>query len=98
MIRAVLVDDEEPARERLQALLRELGTVRVVGVAEDAEEALEKIIEARPNLVFLDIQMPGRSGLELVASLPPRARASSSAPRSISTPSTRSSTTPSTTC
>ena len=71
MIRAVLVDDEEPARDRLQALLRELGTVRVVGVAEDAEEALEKITEARPNLVFLDIQMPGRSGLELVASLPP---------------------------
>ena len=98
MIRAVLVDDEEPARDRLQALLRELGTVRVVGVAEDAEEALEKITEARPNLVFLDIQMPGRSGLELVASLPPPRPRIIFCTRSISTPSTRSSTTPSTTC
>ena len=71
MIRAVLVDDEEPARERLQALLSEIGTVRVVGVAGDAEEALQQISESRPNLVFLDIQMPGRSGMELVASLPP---------------------------
>ena len=71
MIRAVLVDDEEPARDRLQALLSEIGTVRVVGVAGDAEEALQQISESRPNLVFLDIQMPGRSGMELVASLPP---------------------------
>ncbi len=71
MIRAVLVDDEEPARDRLRALLGELDQVSVVGVAEDADEALQKIAELRPNLVFLDIQMPGKSGLELVASLPP---------------------------
>ena len=71
MIRAVLVDDEEPARDRLQILLGEIGDVRVVGVAGDAEEAQQKIAESRPNLVFLDIQMPGRSGMELVASLPP---------------------------
>ena len=71
MIRAVLVDDEEPARDRLRALLSEIGTVRVVGVAGDAEEALQQISQSRPNLVFLDIQMPGRSGMELVASLPP---------------------------
>ncbi len=75
MIRAVLVDDEEPARDRLQTLLGELGNVRVVGVAGDAEEALQKISESRPNLVFLDIQMPGRTGMELAASLtPPRPR------------------------
>ena len=71
MIRAVLVDDEAPARDRLQILLGEIDDVRVVGVAGDADEAQQKISESRPNLVFLDIQMPGRSGMELVAALPP---------------------------
>lgn len=70
MIRTVLVDDEEPARDRLRALLSEIGTVRVVGVAGDAEEALQQISQSRPNLVFLDIQMPGCSGMDVAASMP----------------------------
>ena len=70
MIRAVLVDDEEPARDRLRALLSEIGTVRVVGVAGDAEEALQQISQSRPNLVLLDIQMPGCSGMDVAASMP----------------------------
>ena len=71
MIRALLVDDEEPARLRLRSLLSEHPDLEIVGEAEDGEEALQKITEFRPDLVFLDIQMPGKTGLEVLAALPP---------------------------
>ncbi len=72
-IRALLVDDEEPARLRLRRLLEGFPEVRVVDEAADGVEALEKIERLRPDLVFLDVQMPGRSGLEVAARLrPPR--------------------------
>ncbi len=71
MIRALLVDDEEPARDRLRGMLAEHDDVRVVGEAGDGEEAIKRIGELSPDLVFLDIQMPGRSGMEVIASLPP---------------------------
>ena len=71
MIRVLLVDDEEPARDRLRQLLSSFGDFEVVGEAVDGEQALEKISHFRPDLVFLDIQMPGRSGIEVAASLPP---------------------------
>jgi sigma-B regulation protein RsbU (phosphoserine phosphatase) len=71
MIRALLVDDEEPARDRLRGMLAEHDDVRVVGEAGDGEEAIKRIDELSPDLVFLDIQMPGRSGMEVIASLPP---------------------------
>ena len=70
MIRALLVDDEQPARERLRQLLAAHADLEIVGEAEDGEQAIEKILELRPELVFLDIQMPGCSGLEVAASLP----------------------------
>lgn len=69
-IRTLIVDDEEPARGRLRRLLDEVPDVDVVGEAEDGERALERIAELSPSVVFLDIQMPGCSGLELAASLP----------------------------
>jgi len=72
-IRALLVDDEEPARCRLRALLDEFPDIEVVGEAADGEEALLRIREHVPQLVFIDIQMPGRTGLEVAAALePPR--------------------------
>ena len=71
MIRAYLVDDEEPARERLKRLLAELEGITVVGEACDGEEALREIPRLAPDLVFLDIQMPGRTGMEVAATLPP---------------------------
>jgi len=74
-IRVYLVDDEEPARRRMHALLAETGAVEVVGEAGDGDAAVAGIREARPDLVFLDIQMPGRSGLEVASMLdPPRPR------------------------
>jgi two-component system LytT family response regulator len=69
MIRAVLVDDEQPARERLRQLLAAHADVEVIGEAEDGVQAAELIAEREPDVVFLDIQMPGLSGLDVAASL-----------------------------
>lgn len=69
-IRALLVDDEELARSRLRKLLPEYSDFTVVGEAGDGEEALKKIREFEPDVVFLDIQMPGQSGMEVASNLP----------------------------
>ena len=68
-IRTLLVDDEQPARERLRQLLSAHADVDVVGDAEDGIQAAERIAELTPDLVLLDIQMPGASGLDVAASL-----------------------------
>jgi phosphoserine phosphatase RsbU/P len=69
-VRAFIVDDEPPARVRLRQLLNEAGDVLVVGEAGDAVDARSAIREARPDVVFLDIEMPETSGTTLAASLP----------------------------
>ena len=69
MIRTLLVDDEQPARDRLRQLLASHADVEIVGEAEDGVHAAERIAALSPDLVFLDIQMPGASGLDVVASL-----------------------------
>ncbi len=75
MIRALIVDDEAFARERLRQLLAAIPGVEIAGEAADGEQALDRIAELRPDLVLLDIQMPGASGLEVAACLPrPRPR------------------------
>ena len=71
MIRVFLVDDEQPARDRLRRLLAEMPGVTIVGEASDGEEALREIPRVAPDLVFLDIQMPGLTGMEVAATLPP---------------------------
>ena len=70
IVRAFIVDDEPPARVRLRQLLSELDDVLVVGEAGDAVEARESIVETRPDVVFLDIEMPEVTGTELAATLP----------------------------
>jgi two-component system LytT family response regulator len=69
MIRTVIVDDEQPARARLQQLLSAHGDVTVVGEAEDGVQAIEQVTALAPDLVVLDIQMPACTGLEVAASL-----------------------------
>ncbi len=61
----VIADDEELARQDLRRLAEELPDVRVVGEAEDGPTALRLIDELRPDLVLLDLEMPGMSGLEV---------------------------------
>jgi two-component system LytT family response regulator len=72
-IRALIVDDEPLARERLHELLDEAPGVTVVGDAEDGPEAVEAIREQAPNLVFLDVQMPGMSGIDVIEEIGPEA-------------------------
>ncbi len=69
MIRTLLIDDEQPARERLRQLLAAHEDVEIVGEAEDGVQAAERVAELTPDLVLLDIQMPGASGLDVAASL-----------------------------
>ena len=64
MIRALLVDDEAPARSELRYLLDGHADVHVVGEAASAREALELARELAPDIVFLDVEMPGLSGVE----------------------------------
>jgi serine phosphatase RsbU (regulator of sigma subunit) len=70
MIRAVLIDDEPPARVRMRQLLDSVGDVSVVGEAGNADEAREVIRNTRPDLLFLDVEMPEIRGTALAASLP----------------------------
>lgn len=70
MIRVLIVDDEEPARDRLRQLLSAIPSVEVAGEAADGEQALVRVAELSPDLVLLDIQMPGLTGLEIAACLP----------------------------
>lgn len=69
MLKALLVDDEVPARSELRYLLGEAGGVEVVGEAGSANEALQLIRAIPYDVVFLDINMPGLSGIELAEAL-----------------------------
>jgi len=68
-MRALIVDDEAPARARLRRLLEGAG-LAVAGEAGDADEARRQLAVHAPDVLFLDICMPGMSGMELAASLP----------------------------
>ncbi|NJD32932.1 MAG: response regulator transcription factor [Gammaproteobacteria bacterium] len=63
-MRALIVDDEPPARERLRSLLGELDDVTVAGEAANGREALEMCARLDPDVVLLDIRMPGMDGIE----------------------------------
>lgn len=64
-MKILLVDDEAPARERLRRLIEELGGHQVVGEAADGASALRAVSALAPELVLLDVRMPGMGGLEL---------------------------------
>jgi two-component system LytT family response regulator len=73
-MKAIVVDDERLARLELRRLLRAHPEIEIVGEARNAAEAEKKITELRPDLIFLDVQMPARTGFELLQTLidPPR--------------------------
>jgi two-component system, LytTR family, response regulator len=66
VIRVLIIDDEPLARRGVRVCLRRAGDVMIVGEADSGEAALEKLVELRPDLVFLDVQMPGMDGFEML--------------------------------
>lgn len=69
MIRALIVDDEPLARQRIASLLGEHADFAIVGEAEHGEQAIEHIQALRPDVVFLDVQMPVVSGFDVVEAI-----------------------------
>jgi len=69
MLNAMIVDDEAPARSELRYLLEETGQVESIVEASSAHEAVEKLMEGRPDVMFLDISMPKTSGMRLAEAL-----------------------------
>jgi two-component system LytT family response regulator len=70
-LRTLLVDDEALSRRGLELRLKVAGDIEIVGHCSNGREALTAIREQRPDLVFLDIQMPGLSGFDVLAELQP---------------------------
>jgi two-component system, LytTR family, response regulator len=74
MINSLIIDDESSARARLaRMLIPHSSKVTVIGEARDGIEALEKISSLRPDLIFLDVEMPGLNGFQVLQSLPEEA-------------------------
>jgi two-component system LytT family response regulator len=70
-MKALLIDDERLARNELRRLLAAFPEVEVVGEAPNAKVAREQMAALKPDLIFLDVQMPGETGLQLLESLEP---------------------------
>jgi two-component system, LytTR family, response regulator len=70
-VRVLIVDDEALARQRLEDLIRAQDKVEIVGTADNGEAAVTAIRTLKPDLVFLDVQMPGKTGLDVIATIGP---------------------------
>jgi len=68
-MKTLVVDDSRLARNELKRLLKEFDNVQIVGEAASVDEAIEKVNELKPDLIFLDIQMPGKNGFDLLEEL-----------------------------
>jgi two-component system LytT family response regulator len=67
--RAIIIDDERLARNELKKLLADFPEIEIIDEAANAAEGIQKIEEKQPDLIFLDIQMPGKTGFEMLAEL-----------------------------
>jgi two-component system, LytTR family, response regulator len=70
-MRALLIDDERLARNELRRLLAAFPEIKIVGEAAQTKEARQQIVALKPELLFLDVQMPGETGIEFLESLEP---------------------------
>ncbi|HEY1871112.1 MAG TPA: response regulator [Chitinophagaceae bacterium] len=68
-MRAIIIDDERLARAELRKLLQDFPEIEVIDEAANAEEGIAKIEAQNPDLIFLDIQMPGKTGFDMLSSL-----------------------------
>ena len=73
-LRSLLIDDEQASRLRLRRLLSTRDRIEIIGEAEDGLQALDLIEQLGPDLLFLDVQMPGLDGFEVLRALAPPAR------------------------
>lgn len=71
VIRTMIVDDEPLARQRIEDLLLREDDIEIVGTADNGDDARDAIRRLTPDLLFLDIQMPGRTGIDVVAEVGP---------------------------
>lgn len=69
-IRTVIIDDEEAARSRLRKMLAAFADIEIVAEASDGLEAVDLIVQSKPDLIFLDVQMPALDGFEVLRTLP----------------------------
>lgn len=69
MFKAIIIDDERLARNELKKLLSEFAQIEIVAEAANANEGIEKIELHNPDLLFLDIQMPGKTGFDMLTEL-----------------------------
>lgn len=67
--KAIIIDDERLARNELKKLLQDYPEVEVIAEAANANEGLQKVEEMQPDLIFLDIQMPGKTGFDMLTEL-----------------------------
>jgi two-component system LytT family response regulator len=72
-LRVLIVDDEPLARQRLEDLLQQEEGVEIVGTADNGDAAIEAIRDWKPDLLFLDVQMPGKTGLDVAREIGPDA-------------------------
>jgi two-component system LytT family response regulator len=68
-IKAIIIDDERLARNELKKLLQQHSDISIIDEASGVDEGIEKIDLSHPDLIFLDIQMPGKTGFDLLAEL-----------------------------
>jgi len=68
-IKTVLIDDEQIALDRMSILLRHFSEIEIIGQSSDSQTCLELIINNEPDLIFIDIEMPGKTGLEVADEL-----------------------------
>ncbi|MFN5844721.1 MAG: LytR/AlgR family response regulator transcription factor, partial [Flavobacteriia bacterium] len=67
--RSLIIDDERLAREELKSLLKEYHEIEIIEEAKNGEEGIQKIKELKPDLIFLDINMPGMNGFDMIKHL-----------------------------
>jgi len=72
VMKAFLVDDESLALKRLQRMLAVTGRVEIAGTSTDPEEAIAAILKTKPDVLFLDIEMPGMTGFQMLSKLDPQ--------------------------
>ncbi|MCS6905036.1 MAG: LytTR family DNA-binding domain-containing protein [Bacteroidia bacterium] len=70
-LKALVAEDEAPARSKMTRLLSEIEDIELINISSNGNDAYDNILLLKPDVVFLDIEMPGMSGIEIAQNLPP---------------------------